>query len=297
VLNQTFKDWELLIVDDCSKDNTMELVSEFTKLDPRIKLFKTPQNSGGPALPKNIGIENAQGEYVAFLDHDDEWVPEKLEKQLGVFENSKDERLGLVSCGANLINNSGICFGIYNPPKKDVSFPEMLLRNPIYSNSSVIIKREAIDLVGKRDEKMKYSEDWDMWIRICKAGYDIDFVYEPLFNYYFHEFNVTKASKDKLIKAKDAKYVFEKHQDLYKKYNYVYVGYFRLGVMYFLGGDPQTSRIYFSESLKIKKLFIPAIAGYVFSLLGTVGVSIINFLIFLYRLAHGKIYLIKTKRQ
>lgn len=105
ILAQTFRDWELLIVDDCSKDSTPLIVEEYSKFDKRVKLFKTDHNSGGFAIPKNIGIENSKGKYIAFLDHDDEWFPEKLEKQLSVFENSRDEKLGLVSCYINFIDS------------------------------------------------------------------------------------------------------------------------------------------------------------------------------------------------
>lgn len=295
VLTQTFRDWELIIVDDCSKDNTELAVREFAKFDKRIKFFKTNENSGGPATPKNLGVEKAEGEYVAFLDHDDEWFPEKLEKQLRVFQNSKDDNLGLVSCGANLINKKKKKFGVYNPKNIKIGFPEILLRNPIYSNSSVLIKKKVIDIVGERDEKMRYSEDWDMWIRICKNNFKINFIDKPLFNYHFHDSNVTKATKDKLIKVRDAEYVFNKHHELYEKYDYVHIGWFRLGIMYFLGGDKKKSRECFLSSLKIKKNFVPAKIGYFLTFLGRLGITKINFFIFLYRLAHGRTYLIKTE--
>lgn len=295
IIHQTFTDWELLIVDDCSTDNTKEIIQEFIDQDQRIQLLTTITNSGGPATPKNIGVANSKGIYIAFLDHDDEWMPEKLEKQIKIFKESKDENLGIISCGANLINNQGKCFSIYKPTKRKVTFPEILIRNPIYSNSSVLIKRIAIETVGQRDEYMKYSEDWEMWIRICKAGYTMDFVYEPLFNYYFHDSNITKAKGDKLIKVKDALYVFNKHIDLYKKYNYIHIGYFRLGVMYFLGGDIKSSRLYFLKSLRNKRNFLPSYFGYAFSYLNKIGILIINFIIFLYRISKGRIYLIKTR--
>ncbi len=294
VLAQTFRDWELIIVDDCSKDGTELAVKEFTKFDKRIKFFKTPENSGGPATPKNIGVEKAEGEYIAFLDHDDEWFPEKLEKQLKVFQNSKDENLGLVSCGVNLINKKKKKFSVYNPKNIKVNFPEILLRNPIYSNSSVLIKKDVINIVGKRDEKMKYSEDWDMWIRVCENNFKISFINKPLFNYHFHDNNVTKATKDSLLKVKDAEYVFNKHRNLYEKYDYVHVGWFRLGVMYFMGGDKIKSRDCFKESLRVQKRFLPAKVGYYLSFLGKFGIRIINTLIFFYRLKHGRTYLIKT---
>lgn len=295
VLGQTWGDWELLVIDDCSTDGTADIVASYAQKDARIRLLHTEKNSGAPALPKNIGVENARGEYVAFLDHDDEWLPTKLEKQLQVFADSKDERLGLVSCGANLINNKGKRFSVYNPALTKVGFPEILLRNPVYSNSSVLMKKEVIENVGERDVKMKYSEDWDMWIRVCENNYNMYFIDEPLFNYYFHDSNVTKATKDRLIKVRDAEYVFCKHQDLYAKYNYTHVGYFRLGVMYFLGGDAKKSRECFSRSFRLKNLFIPAYVGYVLSFFGALGVLKINLFIFLYRLMHGRTYLIKSE--
>ncbi|MGB9592367.1 MAG: glycosyltransferase family 2 protein, partial [Candidatus Kryptoniota bacterium] len=86
VLAQTFTDFELIVVDDGSIDNTREVVDKFTHLDARVKYIWEP-NSGRPAVPKNKGIENASGEYIAFLDHDDEWLPAKLEKQLILFNN------------------------------------------------------------------------------------------------------------------------------------------------------------------------------------------------------------------
>lgn len=295
ILEQTESDWELLVVDDCSTDGTVDIVASYANKDSRIKLLKTEVNSGAPALPKNIGFLNAKGAYIAFLDHDDQWLPEKLEKQLQVFENSKDENLGLVTCGAKLIGSEGKCFGSYNPPSHEIGFPELLIRNIIYSNSSVVLKREVVEKVGPRDENMKYSEDWDMWIRVCENGYNIHAIGEPLFSYYFHNTNATKAINDKLIKVRDAEYVFRKHANLYEKYKYLHVGYFRLGVMYMLGGDPKKSREHFKQSFRLKKLFFPSYVGYLLSFFGKIGVWKILFFIFLYRILHGRTYLIKSE--
>ena len=290
VLAQTFTNWELLIVDDCSTDNTIELINEFIKTDNRIKLFKTTKNSGGPAYPKNIGFKFSNGEFIAYLDHDDEWLPNKLTEQINTFTNLLENNIGLVACGAYLINNSNKNFGFFVPIKRKNPFPEILLRNPIYSNSSVLLKRTVIESVGPRDENMKYSEDWDMWIRIAKAGYNISYIPKPLFRYYFHKENATKTST--YIKIKDAEYVFNKQKDLYLKYNYAHIGLFRLGVMYFLSNNSQKSRECFVGSIKINRIFMPSYFGYFFSKLGVIGKTIINFLIFVYRLSHGKRYVL-----
>jgi len=289
VLRQTFSDWELLVINDCSTDNTAEKIKSFCQKDPRIKYLETEKNSGGSATPKNIGIKNAQGEYVAFLDHDDEWLPEKLEKQLAVFENSNIPNLGIVFCGAKLIDENKKNFAVVNYKNKKSVFPDMLIRNPIFSNSSVLLKKEIINIIGERDAKIKYSEDYDMWLRIAKEGYAFFCVEEPLFKYYFHKNNFTKYV-NLAEKVDNMEYIFDKNKDVYIKYKYLHIGYFRLGVMYFLAGSPQKSRNNFLNSIKAKKTFFPSYVGYIISFTGWIGVKIINLLIFFYRIIKGKKY-------
>ena len=91
VIGQTYKNWELIIVDDHSTDNSIKMIEEFTKSDPRVTMLKTIKNSGGPATPRNIGLEHASGDYIAFLDSDDTWFQDKLSVQIEYMlrENSK----------------------------------------------------------------------------------------------------------------------------------------------------------------------------------------------------------------
>ena len=86
VFSQTYPNWELLIIDDCSSDNTISIVKEFAERDPRIRYFSTIRNTGSPSQPRNIGIEQAKGDYIAFLDSDDIWLPDKLEEQLAFMQ-------------------------------------------------------------------------------------------------------------------------------------------------------------------------------------------------------------------
>lgn len=81
VLYQTYKNWELIISDDCSKDNTEDIVNEFIKIDNRIKYYKLKENSGA-AIARNLAVDKAKGEFIAFLDSDDLWTNDKLEKQI-----------------------------------------------------------------------------------------------------------------------------------------------------------------------------------------------------------------------
>lgn len=88
VISQTYINWEMLIIDDCSTDGSDKIIEQFCINDHRIKSFKTECSSGSPALPRNIGIENARGKYIAFLDADDIWLPEKLSVQIDFLEKS-----------------------------------------------------------------------------------------------------------------------------------------------------------------------------------------------------------------
>ena len=88
VLNQTYQSWEMIIVDDCSKDGTREVVRSYSERDPRIRLLALPENNGAPAAPRNIGVKQAKGEWVALLDADDIWHPRKLELQVNAMHRA-----------------------------------------------------------------------------------------------------------------------------------------------------------------------------------------------------------------
>lgn len=89
VLFQSFQNWELIIIDDHSKDNTLAIVQSYCDKDPRIRCLQTEYPSGSPTVPRNLGIKEAKGRYIAFLDSDDAWLPNKLEEQLKAFEDPK----------------------------------------------------------------------------------------------------------------------------------------------------------------------------------------------------------------
>ena len=82
VINQTYTNWEMLICDDCSTDNSAKIIKSFCQRDDRIKYLKTDCNTGGPSIPRNVAISNSKGDYLAFLDADDIWLPTKLAVQM-----------------------------------------------------------------------------------------------------------------------------------------------------------------------------------------------------------------------
>ena len=180
VLNQTFKNYELLIVDDASKDNTEEVVKTF--LDRRIKYIKiSPEETKGGNHARNVGIKEAKGEFIAFLDDDDEWMPEKLEKQLEVF--NKHKNAGFVYSGALWINTERETEHEEFPLKRGNLSREVLISNFVCSFSSVVVRKSKIEAAGLFDIKMPACQDYDMFIRVCQIC-EVDFVGEILVKYY-----------------------------------------------------------------------------------------------------------------
>ena len=245
VLNQTYTDWELLIIDDNSTDNTAELVNEFAKQDQRIKLYKTSQNSGGPALPKNIGLENAKGEYVAFLDHDDEWLPEKLEKQLKIFEESSDKNLGLVSCFINIRNGNGNLILKHKKFYKGDVIKHLAINNFILTCSCVMTKLNILKEVGLFDLRFKRADDVDMWLKISEAGYHFDFTPEYLINYFIHGENYSSSNNNGV---KEFELNYQNHKNSYDKYNPYGLGYY-----YFYKKNYKLSRKYLIRTMFLKE--------------------------------------------
>ncbi len=103
VLNQTYEIWELIIIDDCSTDKTQDLLNNYCKIDNRIKLFVNEKNLGS-AISRNVGIKNSSGRFIAFLDSDDIWVKEKLEKQLFFMKSNK---IAFSFSGFEIIDKNG----------------------------------------------------------------------------------------------------------------------------------------------------------------------------------------------
>jgi len=189
ILNQTFKDFEMLIVDDASKDNTEEVVKTF--IDDRIRYIKIlPEDSNGGNYARNIGIKEAKGKFISFLDDDDEWLPEKLEKQLEVFE--KDEKIGLVYTGFIYIYDNKwqkICLAY---PKRGNLSKDILIRNYFGPLSILMAKKKKLEEAGLFDIEMPAWQDYDMYIRLCQIC-EIDFVREPLLKYNFRT-NIKRIS-------------------------------------------------------------------------------------------------------
>ena len=186
VINQTYVDWEMIIVNDGSSDNTEEWV--LTQSDPRIILIS--QENKGKSVARNVGIERATGEYIAFLDADDYWEPRKLEKQIQRIENSPD--IGLVYTWTALANEQCKPTGrVIGSVAQGEVWEDLVQDNIIVCGSTPMIRKECFSTVGNFSPDLPLSQDWDMWIRIA-ARYRFAVIQEPLVRYRQHSNNTSK---------------------------------------------------------------------------------------------------------
>ena len=168
VKNQTYKEWELIIVDDCSNDGSQEFISNIIVDDSRIKLIKLEKNNGGPAAPRNIGVREAKGFWVALLDSDDIWHPEKLELQVNAMV---EHQVAFSSTSSrNFRDESEISFdaGLNGESIQEVSYLMQRIKGRT-PNSSVIVERALLlKYPFNEDASYKAVEDYDCYLRIHK---------------------------------------------------------------------------------------------------------------------------------
>src|SRR5262245_38128505 len=235
VFNQTFQDFEIIVVDDASTDNTSEIVAAFN--DERIRFLRHDANKGGSAA-RNTGILNSQCDYIAFLDDDDEWLPEKLAKQMDTLLESPPE-VGCVYTGHVMVDRTSGRVIDHRPPTKrgDLS-KDLLISNCIGGTSSVLLRKNCLQKVGLFDENLPRSQDYDLWLRIAN-GFLFEYVPEPLYKYYIHEnrnsTNLDAASRGLQILAR-------KYRDLPLSKTTYSKEYRTLGVMFCLAGNAKEGR-------------------------------------------------------
>jgi glycosyltransferase involved in cell wall biosynthesis len=160
---QTFRDWELLIADDCSTDQTAAVVESHAASDPRIKLIRQPRN-GGPALARQAAIERATGRFIAFLDSDDLWLPAKLERQIAF---AQANRAALSYTAFRRVNETGSVTGRLIEVPESLNY-EQLLKNTSIATLTALVDR---DIAGNIAMKNEPYDDFCLWLSILKPGH------------------------------------------------------------------------------------------------------------------------------
>lgn len=188
VIAQTYPNWELLITDDCSPDNLKKVILSYADKDPRIKYFLAPQN-GGPANARNNSLKHAQGQFIAFLDSDDIWLPKKLEKQIRFMQKNN---FAFCYTAYQRIKENGTpyCFINYVPP--EISYRD-LLKNTSIATLTVILDRSK---VGKIQMTHGWGyDDYILWLEILKSGINAHGLNECLARYRVMESSVSSNKK------------------------------------------------------------------------------------------------------
>jgi glycosyltransferase involved in cell wall biosynthesis len=182
-LSQTFTDLEVIVVDDGSKDGTVAALAGF---GDRVRVHQ--QTNGGVAKARNTGVALATGTWVAFLDADDLWLPQKLERQLEWSGKAPMVYTDRFNIGAR--GDLPEVQSVVTPMRGGDVF-EPLLRDNFITNTSVVIRRELFESLGGFYTGLNGTEDWDLWIRVAER-HPIGFVPEPLVKYRFHEGSISR---------------------------------------------------------------------------------------------------------
>lgn len=260
ILNQTYQDFEIIVVDDGSTDNTEEVLKGFN--DSRILYIRHNHNRGGAAA-RNTGIKAARGKYIAFQDSDDEWLPEKLEKQMKVFENVSP-KVGIVY--TDMWRITGDEREYFRSPAimpDDGIVYKNALNNRVMNIGiqSAVIKRECFDKAGMFDAKFRRLIDLELFIRMSKY-YCFCRIDEPLVNYFNTGEGISSDSKA-AIEAKEL--ILKKNFEEIKKNKKLLRDYlYNIGASLCLCGKTSVGRNYIIKAIQAYPLNIkPFLAAFV----------------------------------
>ncbi len=255
-INQSLKDIEIIVVDNASTDGTEELVRQFH--DPRVRYIRHEANAGGGAA-RNTGIRAAGAEYIALLDDDDQWSPQKLEKQIAKMRQAPVQT-GLVYVGTEIYDeHKSIVRQVNHPHYRGEVYQQLLLGTILGSVTSVLVKKECFIKSGLFDETLTSCQDWDMWLRIAQH-FEFDFVDEILARINMHgeqismDFSAMIPGRTRMVEKHWLE--FEQHPDIFV------VHLKRIGKLHFLNGTWKEGLTWFAKAIGVRKTEIIKITAW-----------------------------------
>lgn len=267
VVKQTYKNIEIIVVDDASTDNSINILKEIQKNNKKLTIKRLEKNSGAN-ICRNKGVELSNGEYISFLDSDDYFKKDKIEKQISVFTEKED--VGFVVTGFGEKNFKKVSEGY-------IDIKETLFQNNLGGFSTLMVRKDIFQYVGGLDPKLLSCQDWDLFLKLLvnSKGYKIT---ENLVIYDLQEDSISKnpykvISGFEIVseRAKNLndtlKLIPKNTLDSYHEY-YLAMRYFRLK-------DIKNTRKHLKKSLSIKKSFI----SFVYLIFSLFGYTSLNFLI------------------
>jgi glycosyltransferase involved in cell wall biosynthesis len=275
ILNQTCQDFEVIVVDDGSTDNTDIIINKLRENDERIKYIKHKFNKGGSAA-RNTGIRNALGKYIAFQDSDDEWLPEKLELQLGAIKNA-GKKVGIIYSGMLRINNKDTEFV---PParvvKKEGNIYNELLKGSFIGTPTILGRVDCFNDVDGFDESLSRLQDWDIVLRLSKK-YEFKYIDKALIISYFTSDSIGTNQKA-FIEAMTI--IINKHYSEFNKHkNILSKHYFNMGKILFMESNVLNSRTYFVKAWRANPLGFKIILTYFLTFLGYITFERVNLVV------------------
>lgn len=211
IIDQTLSPDEIIIVDDCSSDNTIEVINNYLRRTSCniVRVIQLTTNMGGQ-YARNIGIKNAKNEWVAFMDSDDEWLPEKLSLQVMAIEETGYE---VCASGCNVVEyekeEKWLCNG-----KSGYVYSDVLALNEYLMFQSLLVKKSILEKIGYLDELVPAYQELDTALAISKIA-NISYVNEPLFRYYIVKDSIFRKRKRSIA---GRKYVYNKWKSEIKRY-------------------------------------------------------------------------------
>ena len=216
VLSQTYKDIECIVVDDKSTDDTKDVCAMY----PSVKyIYIPPEESKGGNYARNKGIKASKGEYVAFLDDDDYWLPTKIEKQVALIEEKDCE---LVFCGQKIESvedKETTYFDSLPNPSYCGDMQIIILQRICCTTSTMMVSRDALFAVGLFDENIAYWQEYELTIRLAQIT-PFFFVNEPLCVYRQDVKDLQRLTNHYFGWKKAVKYIRKKHKKLYSKLSF-----------------------------------------------------------------------------
>lgn len=209
ILAQTYQDWECLVVDDFSTDDTKELIKQFSLKDNRIKYLNNERNKGAQGA-RNTGILYAKGEYITFFDSDDTMLPERLEKQIRYL--CKNVSIDICTCYSHLVNDKNETTGAFTWITKGNIIKKLLERTTYVDYNSAVLRKNIFDSAGLLDEDCPSYQEWDTYINIAQYA-KFGTVHELLINY--HQRSSGRISNDNQRDLLGQIYIYSKYKNLF----------------------------------------------------------------------------------
>ena len=262
ILSQTYDDLEIIIIDDGSSEDIQSVLESIKS--GKLKLIKHTENRG-IAAARNTGIRASDSKYIALLDNDDEWLPEKLEMQIKLMETEPAETAISDTGFINIIKNKSYYIPGFEQRNKNSNIYRSIISKHFILPSTILLRRECFLSTGIFDENIPVFDDWDYFFRILNK-YRIKSINEPLIRRYHHTDNV--SSKVDIVLNGYTRLVEKHYTEISEDRPLLSICYLKLGQMSCFQGEAEKGREYLLKSIRINRLELRSYIAYLLSLLG-----------------------------